>query len=130
MNTKRNIKTIIQKDFWNMLLWFAVGYCGVKLGQWLIPSLPASTVTAFFLGGFTAFIVLSVYGQFLQMKQETLKQEAMNQFIKDQKADQEKQAKIDKEIIEQLKHEHSLSGEEQDRRLRALEAALKHLRGK
>ena len=54
----------------------------------------------------------------------------MDQFIEDQKADQDKQAKIDKEIIEQLRNEHELSGQEQDRRLKALEAALKHLRGK
>ena len=119
-----------KKDLWNFVLWFAVGYGGVKLGQWLFPTLPPSTVTAFFLGAFTAFIGLSIYGGWLQGKALVEKQLAMDQFIKDQKADVEKQAKIDKEIIEQLKHEHSLSGEEQDRRLRALEAALKHLRGK
>ena len=50
--------------------------------------------------------------------------------MKDQKADKEKQAKIDQEIIEQLKHEHKLSGTQQDQRLKALEAALKHLRPK
>ena len=118
------------KQIWSFLGWFAIGFGGVKLCEWLFPSLGSATITAFFLGGFLTFIGLSMYGWVLQRKQEELRQAAMNQFIKDQKADQEKQAKIDKEIIEQLRHEHELSGEEQDRRLRALEQALKHLRGK
>jgi hypothetical protein len=66
----------------------------------------------------------------LQRKQEELRQAAMDQFVFDQKADIEQQAKIDKEIINQLKHEHELSGTEQDKRLKALETALKHLRSK
>jgi len=118
------------REIWNIIIWFAVGYGGVELGKWLFPALPASTITAFFLGAFLAFLALSVYGYILQRKANEMRQAAMDQFIQDQKADQEKQAKIDKEIIEQLRHEHALSGEEQDRRLRALEAALKHLRGK
>jgi len=119
-----------KKDGWNFVVWFAVGFGGVKLGQWMFPSLPSEAITAFFLGGFAAVMALSLYGGWLQGKVQLQKQLAMNQFIEDQKADTNKQAKIDKEIINQLKHEHELSGQEQDKRLRALEAALKHLRGK
>ena len=118
------------RDIWNFVLWFAVGFGGVELGKWLFPSLPPEAITAFFIGGFTTFIGLSVYGHILQRKQEELRQAAMDQFVFDQKADTERQAKIDKEIIAQLKHEHKLSGTEQDKRLRALETALKHLRSK
>ena len=76
------------------------------------------------------FIGLSVYGSYRIQKEELERQAGLKQFIKDQKADTEKQAKIDKEIIAQLKHEHKLSGTEQDQRLKSLEAALNHLRHK
>ena len=118
------------KEFLGILGWMGLGFLVVKVGEWLFPGLNSGVVLAFVLGAFLAFLALSVYGYILQRKQKELKQAAMEQFIADQKADQEKQAKIDQEIIEQLRHEHALSGEEQDRRLRALEAALKHLRGK
>jgi len=117
-------------EMWNFVIWFAIGYGGVKVGQWMFPSFPPEAITTFFVGGFTAFIGLSAYGSFLQKKQETLRQAAMDQFVFDQKADIEQQATIDKEIIAQLKQEHELSGTEQDKRLKALETALKHLRSK
>ena len=123
-------KTNIRKDLWGVVVWFALGYGGVELGKWLFPGLASETVIAFFLGGFLVFMGLSVYGYILQKRGEILKKAAMEQFIKDQKADQEKQAQIDREIIEQLRNEHQLSGAEQDRRLRALETAIKHLRGR
>ena len=123
---RNNVKT----EMLGIVAWAAVGFGLVKLSEWLFPSLGAGIVPAFFLGAFLAFLGLSVYGYMLQRKSREMKQAAMEQFIKDQKADQEKQAKIDKEIIAQLRNEHELSGEEQDRRLKNLEAALKHLRGK
>ena len=82
------------------------------------------------MGAGLMFLGLTILGGWRMKRLEKQRQAAMDQFIKDQKADQEKQAKIDKEIIEQLRNEHQLSGTEQDQRLRALEAALKHLRGK
>ena len=124
---KRYIKG---KDFYAFSVWFALGYLGVKLGQWIFPSIPPEAITAFFLGAFTMFVALTLYGGWLKGKTELQRQLAMDQFIKDQKADVEKQAKIDREIIEQLKQEHELSGHEQDKRLKALEQALKHLKRK
>jgi mRNA-degrading endonuclease YafQ of YafQ-DinJ toxin-antitoxin module len=56
--------------------------------------------------------------------------QARVQFEKDLKAEQEQQADMDRKIIDKLRNEHELSGTEQDRRLKALEAALKHLKGK
>ena len=118
------------KELWNFAIWFAVGYGAVEIGKWLFPSFPPEAITTFFLGGFAAFIGLSMYGRILQRKQEEYRQAAMDQFVFDQKADIEQQATIDKEIISQLKQEHELSGTEQDKRLKALETALKHLRSK
>lgn len=120
----------IRRDLWNFVIWFAVGYGAVELGKWLFPSFPPEAITSFFIGGFVTFIGLSVYGIYLEKQQEHLRQAAMDQFVFDQKADVEQQATIDKEIIDQLRNEHKLSGEEQDERLKALETALKHLRGK
>ena len=76
------------------------------------------------------FVGLTVLGYFRMRSQEQERKSAMDQFIADQKADTEKQAKVDQEIVNQLRNEHELSGTEQDRRLKALEAALKHLRKK
>ena len=61
---------------------------------------------------------------------EADKQAGLEQFLEDQKTDVEQQAKIDKEMIDQLRNEHELSGNEQAQRLKALETALKHLRYK
>ena len=129
--TKRRTKMKkTHKEFLGILGWMGFGFLIVKLGEWLLPGLNPGVVLAFVLGAFVAFLALSVYGYILQRKSREMRQAAMDQFIADQKADQEKQARIDQEIIKQLRNEHELSGEEQDRRLRALEAALKHLRGK
>ena len=117
-------------DWWNLLVWFLVGFGGVKLGEFMFPGLGEGVVRAFFMGAGLMFLGLTILGGWRMKRLEKQRQAAMDQFIKDQKADQEKQAKIDKEIIEQLRNEHQLSGTEQDQRLRALEAALKHLRGK
>jgi cytochrome b561 len=88
------------------------------------------SIAAFFAGAYTMFIGLTVLGYFRMRSQEQERRSAMDQFIADQKADTEKQAKVDQEIIDQLRNEQDLSGTEQDRRLKALETALKHLRSK
>ena len=88
------------------------------------------TLAAFFGGAFVMFVGLTVLGYFRMRSMEQERRSAMDQFIKDQKADTEKQAQVDQEIVNQLRNEHELSGTEQDRRLKALEAALKHLRKK
>mgnify|MGYP003674807690 CR=1 FL=1 len=88
------------------------------------------SIAAFFAGAYTMFIGLTVLGYFRMRSQEQERRSAMDQFIRDQKADTDKQAQIDREIIDQLRNEHELTGTEQDRRLKALEAALKHLRKK
>ena len=88
------------------------------------------SIAAFFAGAYTMFIGLTVLGYYRMRTMEQERKLAMDQFIEDQKADTNKQAKIDREIVNQLRNEHELTGTEQDRRLQALEAALKHLRGK
>ena len=119
------------RDWGNFLGWFAIGWGLLELTDWITGDAVArTTIQAFFGGCIGTFIALSIYGKILHGRREKDRQAAMDQFIQDQKADQEKQAKIDKEIINQLRNEHELSGQEQDRRLRALEQALKHLRGK
>ena len=118
------------KEIWSLVVWFVVGFGAVKLGEWLFPGVGTGVVQSFFLGAFVMFLGLTVLGGWRQSQLERERKAAMDQFIRDQKADGEKQAKIDQEIIEQLRNEHELSGTEQDRRLRALEAALKHLKGK
>tara|TARA_B100001778_G_scaffold333031_1_gene340660 strand:- start:523 stop:933 length:411 start_codon:yes stop_codon:yes gene_type:complete len=119
------------RDWGSFIAWFAIGWGVLELADWLTGDAVArGTIQAFFGGCIGTFIALSIYGRVLHGRREKERQAAMDQFIEDQKADQDKQAKIDKEIIEQLRNEHELSGQEQDRRLKALEAALKHLRGK
>ena len=118
------------KEIWSLVVWFVVGFGAVKLGEWLFPGAGAGVVQSFFLGAFVMFVGLTFLGGWRQGQLEKERKAAMDQFIQDQKADGEKQAKIDREIIEQLRNEHELTGTEQDRRLRSLEAALKHLRGK
>jgi len=120
-----------RKDIWNMVVWFVVGYGIMEAVKWVMGNqLAGETIQGFFLGAFVLFVVLTVYGGYRQKHNEKLRNAAMEQFQDDLKVDQDKQANIDKEIIEQLRHEHELSGSEQDKRLKALEAALKHLRGK
>jgi len=118
------------QEIWSIVVWFVVGFGAVKLGEWLFPGAGAGVVQSFFLGAFVMFIGLTFLGGWRQGQQERERKAAMDQFIQDQKVDQDKQAKIDKEIIDQLRNEHELTGSEQDRRLKSLEAALKHLRKK
>jgi len=119
------------QNIWNFVIWFVVGFGGVKAMQWLLDGVvDPQVVTAFFIGGFLTFVGLSLYGISLQRKDKHLKRAAMDQFIEDQKGDIEQQARIDKEMVAMLKQEHELSGDEQDQRLKALETALKHLRYK
>jgi len=119
-----------RNDVWSFILWMIVGWVAVKVIEWLFPEIGVGVVPAFFIGAGVTFIVLSWYGRTLQTKDKQMKQAAMEQFIEDQKGEVEQQAKIDKEMIAQLRTEHDLSGEEQDQRLKALETALKHLRGR
>jgi len=121
----------IRSDIWNIIVWFGVGYGIMELVKWIMGnSLAGQTIQGFFLGAFVLFVVLTLYGSYRQKQSKKLRNAALEQFQEDLKADNEKQAKIDKDIIEQLRHEHELSGTEQDRRLKSLEQALKHLRGK
>ena len=125
MNSKlRKIKDASQMIIWGCMMWAATEILA-RTTNW-----SWEVIAAFFAGAFVMLLGLTMLGHWKLGKMELERKAAMDQFIQDQKADQEKQAKIDKEIIDQLRHEHELSGTEQDRRLKNLEAALKHLRGK
>ena len=118
-----------RQEVWNVFVWFIVGWGGVKLGEWLFPGMGAGVVQALFLGAFIMFLGLSMLGSWKQhqiIKQNDL---AKKQWDIDRKAEVQQQATIDQEIIEKLQNEHgTLTGKQQDDRLQALEAALKHLR--
>ena len=117
------------KDASTTIVWACVAWAIVEILA-VFSGITREQGFIFFAGAGAMFIGLTVLGHWKLGKMERERQAAMKQFIADQKADQEKQAKIDKEIIEQLRNEHQLSGTEQDRRLRALETAIKHLRGR
>ena len=123
MNKKMN------KEIISLVVWMALG--GV-VSELVIATgwIEATTVRAFAGGAFICFAGLTALGGWRYREQQRLNQEALEQFQRDQRADQEQQAEIDRGIIEKLRNEHELSGSEQDRRLKALEAALKHLKGK
>ena len=116
-------------DLWSFIVWACIGWGATEMIVWLT-AIPRPQVQTFFSGAFTMFVVLTLLGAWRYAQAEKLRHAAMDQFIADQKMDQDKQAKIDKEVIEKLQNEHNLSGTEQDRRLKSLEAALKHLRKK
>ena len=119
------------KSIWGLCMWALLGVGIYYLLKWILGGeISDGAIQGFVIGGGLMFMGLTAYGMHLQKGRELDRQKAMDQFIKDQTADTEKQAKIDKEIIEQLKNEHKLSGTQQDQRLKALEAALKHLRSK
>ena len=119
------------KGIWNVCTWFLLGFGSFYLLRWVLGGqVSDGAIVGFIWGGGLMFLGLTVYGMNLQKKREMERVAGLDQFIQDQKADKENQAKIDKEIVAQLKHEHKLSGTEQDQRLKSLEIALKHLRGK
>ena len=117
-----------RQEVWNVFVWFIVGWGGVKLGEWLFPGMGAGVVQAFFLGAFIMFLGLSMLGSWKQQQIIVQNDRAKLQWDQDREAEIEQQATIDQEIIEKLKQEHTLTGKQQDDRLHALEAALKHLR--
>ena len=117
MNKKMN------KEIISLVVWMALGWVVSELviaTGWVA----ASTIRAFAGGAFICFAGLTALGGWRYREQLRLNREAHKQF------EQEQQAEIDRGIIEKLRNEHKLSGTEQDRRLKALEAALKHLKGK
>ena len=123
MNKKMN------KEIISLVVWMALGWVVSELviaTGWIA----ASTIRAFAGGAFICFAGLTALGGWRYREQLRLNREAHKQFEQDQRAEQEQQAEIDRGIIEKLRNEHKLSGTEQDRRLKALEAALKHLKGK
>mgnify|MGYP003656710671 FL=1 len=121
----------IAKAAWGICSWILLGVGSYYLLRWILGGqFSDEAIQGFVWGGMLVFLGLTAYGIGLRKKQEQERVARLEQFMKDQKADKEKQAKIDQEIIEQLKHEHKLSGTQQDQRLKALEAALKHLRPK
>ena len=115
-------------DILNLLAWAGIGFLVVNTIEWMFPDVNSGVVPAFFFGAFVAFAGLTAYGVVLSKKHKQMKDNAMQQFMVDQKADNEQQAKMDKEMVKHLQDQHELSGTEQDKRLKALEAALKHLR--
>ena len=117
------------KDVWSMVVWFTIGWGAVTLGEWMFPGFGAGQVQAFFMGAGAMFVALTALGAW--KRNQIIEQNALAkaQWDMDRKADIEQQAQIDQEIINKLKTDHNmLSGKEQDDRLQALEAALKHLR--
>ena len=122
-------KAGVGKDVWSMVVWFAIGWGAVTLGEWMLPGFGVGQVQAFFVGAGAMFVALTALGAW--KRNQIIEQNALAkaQWDMDRKADIEQQATIDQEIINKLKTDHNmLSGKEQDDRLQALEAALKHLR--
>ena len=122
-------KAGVGKDVWSMVVWFTIGWGAVTLGEWMFPGFGVGQVQAFFVGAGAMFVALTALGAW--KRNQIIEQNALAkaQWDMDRKADIEQQAQIDQEIINKLKNDHStLSGKEQDKRLQALEAALKHLR--
>ena len=117
------------KTLWGIGSWSLVGIGVYYLLRWVLGGqVSDSAIQGFVWGGMMMFVGLTAYGVSLQNKREQERVAGLDQFIKDQKADNEQEARIDKEMVKQLQNEHVLSGTQQDKRLKALEAALKHLR--
>ena len=117
----------MQQELRTLVVWALIGWGVSELIIWLTP-FTAGQVQTFFAGMFGCFLVLTAVGAWRIRTHERANQEAQQAFERDMKADQKKQREIDRKIIEKLRNEHTLSGDEQDRRLKAFEAALKHLR--
>ena len=49
-------------DWWNLLVWFLVGFGGVKLGEFMFPGLGEGVVRAFFMGAGLMFLGLTILG--------------------------------------------------------------------
>ena len=89
------------KSIWGLCMWALLGVGIYYLLKWILGGqISDGAIQGFVWGGGLMFFGLTAYGFTIQKKQELDRQKAMDQFIKDQKADTEKQAKIDKEIIE------------------------------
>ncbi len=119
----------MSKEIVSLIVWMCMGWIVSELviaTGWF----QASTIRAFAGGVFGCFLVLTMIGNWKQAQWAREQAQARVQFEKDLKAEQEQQADMDRKIIDKLRNEHELSGTEQDRRLKALEAALKHLKGK
>jgi hypothetical protein len=117
------------KEIVSLVVWMCMGWIVSELviaTGWF----SAGTVRAAAAGAFGCFLVLTMIGSWRQAQWARQEAQARVQFEKDLKAEQEQQADIDRKIIDKLRNEHELSGTEQDRRLKALEAALKHLKRK
>ena len=121
--------TRIMKTLWGICSWSLVGIGTYYLLRWILGGqISDEAIQGFVWGGMIMFFGLTAYGINIQKKVERERVAGLEQFIEDQKADKEQESRIDKQMIEQLKNEHALSGTQQDKRLKALETALKHLR--
>jgi len=117
------------REVWSLTMWAIIGWSLTEVIIWTGWASELS-VRAFAGGAFLCFLGLTVIGGWRQSQMQRNQERAREQFEKDVKAEQEQQAQIDQTIIDKLRNEHELSGTEQDRRLKALETALKHLRKK
>ena len=117
------------REIWSLMVWAIMGWCLTELIIWTGWASELG-VRAFAGGAFLCFLGLTVIGGWRQAHMQRDHERARVQFEKDVKAEQEQQADMDRKIIDKLRNEHELSGTEQDRRLKALETALKHLKRK
>ena len=116
-------------EIWSLTMWLIIAWSVTEMIVWT-EWFSAGTVRAAAAGAFGCFLVLTMIGSWRQAQWAREQAQARIQFEKDLKAEQEQQADMDRKIIDKLRNEHELSGTEQDRRLKALEAALKHLKRK
>jgi hypothetical protein len=136
-----NLQVRVASQTTSLILWGAAGWAIAELAmRWT--SWPDPVIQAFAAGAGACFLTLTVAGTILQKRRHNQASVQEKQMLQQQtdwqnevqmdlnKAELERQYRMDQAIIEQLRNEHALSGDEQDRRLKALEAALKHLRGK
>ena len=129
-----NMKTKTQKTakaIGNIIIWGVLLWGSFHLLKWILePSIQEDAIIGFLAGATSCFLVITYYGLQLQKRVHREEQMAKDAFMQEQAFEKEKQAKLDEAMIQKLRQEHELSGHEQDKRLRALEQALKHLKGK